>query len=100
MSPMAWTGCSPPAARRAKASQVSDDTRRPDTKIVHGGRRTEWLQGMVNVPVARTSTVLFEDVEAMHAAYPPRDGTLSYGRNGTPTHWSLAEALTDLEPGA
>jgi cystathionine beta-lyase len=55
---------------------------------------------MVNVPVSRTSTVLFDGVEAMHAAYPPRDGTLSYGRNGTPTQWSLAEALTELEPGA
>jgi len=55
---------------------------------------------MVNVPVARTSTVLFEDVASIDAAYPPRDGTLSYGRNGTPTLWSLAEALTELEPGA
>jgi cystathionine beta-lyase len=74
--------------------------KRPDTKLVHGGRRKEWLGGMVNVPVARTSTVLFEDVASMEAAYPPRDGTLSYGRNGTPTLWSLAEALTDLELGA
>jgi cystathionine beta-lyase len=73
---------------------------RPDTKITHGGRRAEWLHGMVNVPVSRTSTVLFDDVETMNAAYPPRDGNLSYGRNGTPTQWSLAEALTGLEPGA
>jgi cystathionine beta-lyase len=73
---------------------------RPDTQLVHGGRRGEWLGGMVNVPVSRTSTVLFEDVASMDAAYPPRDGTLSYGRNGTPTQWSLAEALSELEPGA
>ncbi|MEO8548300.1 MAG: cystathionine beta-lyase [Sphingomicrobium sp.] len=73
---------------------------RPDTKIISAGRRDQWLQGMVNVPVSRTSTVLFEDVEAMNAAYPPEDGRLSYGRNGTPTQWSLAEALTELEPGA
>jgi cystathionine beta-lyase len=73
---------------------------RPETRIINAGRRDEWLQGMVNVPVARTSTVLFEDVEAMNAAYPPEDGRLSYGRNGTPTQWSLAEALTELEPGA
>ena len=73
---------------------------RPDTKIVHGGRRDEWLQGLVNVPVARTSTVLFETVAEMEAGYPPRDGVLSYGRNGTSTQWSLAEALTELEPGA
>jgi cystathionine beta-lyase len=71
-----------------------------DTKLVVGGRRKEWLRGMVNVPVSRTSTVLFESVEQMHAGYPPEDGRLSYGRNGTWTQWSLAEALTDLEPGA
>lgn len=72
----------------------------PDTKLVLGGRRKEWLRGMVNVPVSRTSTILFESVEEIHAAYPPTDGRLSYGRNGTWTQWSLAEALTDLEPGA
>ena len=79
---------------------MSGKDQRPDTKLIHGGRRKEWLGGMVNVPVARTSTVLFEDVASIDAAYPPRDGTLSYGRNGTPTLWSLAEALTELEPGA
>ncbi|MEO7541791.1 MAG: cystathionine beta-lyase [Sphingomicrobium sp.] len=87
---------------------MTDDHKRPggrggtrtDTTITHGGRRDEWLQGMVNVPVSRTSTVLFEDVASMEDSYPPRDGVLSYGRNGTPTLWSLAEALTELEPGA
>src|SRR5688572_33461900 len=79
---------------------MSGKDKRPDTTLVHGGRRKEWLGGMVNVPVARTSTVLFEDVASLEAAYPPRDGTLSYGRNGTPTQWSLAEALNGLEPGA
>ena len=79
---------------------MTNKSQRPDTRLVHGGRRGEWLQGLVNVPVARASTVLFEDVAAMEAAYPPRDGTLSYGRNGTPTHWSLAEALSELELGA
>ena len=71
-----------------------------DTKIVHGGRRKEWLRGMVNVPVSRTSTVIFDSVADLKAGYPPQDGRLSYGRNGTWTQWSLAEALTELEPGA
>jgi cystathionine beta-lyase len=73
---------------------------RPDTKIVHGGRRKDWLRGMVNVPVSRTSTVIFDSVADLKAGYPPQDGRLSYGRNGTWTQWSLAEALTELEPGA
>ena len=74
--------------------------KRPDTQVAHGGRRKEWLRGMVNVPVSRTSTVMFDSVADMHAAYPPKDGRLSYGRNGTETQWALAEALTELEPGA
>jgi len=74
--------------------------KRSETKIVHGGRRKEWLHQMVNVPVSRTSTVLFDNVEDMHAAYPPKQGRPSYGRHGTYTQWSLAEALTELEPGA
>jgi len=79
---------------------AKDPNHRPDTRIVHGGRRKEWLRGMVNVPVSRTSTVIFDSVADLKAGYPPQDGRLSYGRNGTWTQWSLAEALTELEPGA
>jgi cystathionine beta-lyase len=74
--------------------------KRPETQIVQGGRRKEWLRQMVNVPVSRTSTVLFDSVADMHASYPPKQGRPSYGRHGTQTQWSLAEALTELEPGA
>lgn len=71
-----------------------------DTRLVEAGRRREWTQGIVNPAVWRASTILFEDVAEMDEAYPPRAGRLSYGRNGTPTQWALAEALTQLEPGA
>jgi cystathionine beta-lyase len=79
---------------------VSEDGGRPDTKLVTGGRRPEWTRGIVNPPVWRASTILFETVADMRAAYPPQDGRLHYGRSGTPTQWALAEALTELEPGA
>jgi cystathionine beta-lyase len=79
---------------------VSEDEKRADTRLVEGGRRKEWTQGIVNPPVWRASTILFDSVEQMRAAYPPEDGRLQYGRNGTPTQWALAEALTGLEPGA
>jgi cystathionine beta-lyase len=79
---------------------VSEQEDRPDTKLVTGGRRREWTGGIVNPPVWRASTILFDSVEHMRAAYPPEDGRLHYGRNGTPSQWSLAEALTELEPGA
>jgi cystathionine beta-lyase len=79
---------------------VSEEGERPDTKLVSGGRRKEWTSGIVNPPVWRASTILFDSVADMRAAYPPEDGRLHYGRNGTPSQWSLAEALSDLEPGA
>ena len=79
---------------------VSGEDDRTDTRIVAGGRREEWTQGVVNPPVWRASTILFDSVAEMRAAYPPEDGRLYYGRHGTPSQWSLAEALTALEPGA
>ena len=74
--------------------------RKSDTRLAEAGRRREWTGGGVNPPVWRASTLLFDSVEAMEAANPPRDGVLHYGRNGTPTSWALCEALTELEPGA
>jgi cystathionine beta-lyase len=73
--------------------------RRPDTKLVHGGRRKEWRGRLVNPPVHRASTILFDSVAEMRAA-APEFGKLYYGLHGTPTQWALAEALSELEPGA
>ncbi|HYI47847.1 MAG TPA: cystathionine beta-lyase [Allosphingosinicella sp.] len=74
--------------------------RKSGTRLVEAGRRKEWTQGLVNPAIWRASTILFDSVAEMEAANPPRDGTLHYGRNGTPTTWALCEALTEMEPGA
>ncbi|WP_114228847.1 MULTISPECIES: cystathionine beta-lyase [Sphingomonas] len=80
---------------------MSDDPEQsPLTRLVHAGRKREWRGKLVNVPVERTSTVLFDDLADLRASYPPKDGRYSYGRNGTASQWALAEALTALEPGA
>jgi cysteine-S-conjugate beta-lyase len=73
--------------------------KRPDTRLVHGGRRQEWRGPIVNPPVHRASTVLFENVAALEKS-APCFGEPYYGLHGTPTQWALAEALTELEPGA
>lgn len=73
--------------------------RRPDTKLVQGGRRKEWRGRLVNPPVHRASTILFDSVAEMRAA-APEFGEYYYGLHGTPTQWALSEALTELEPGA
>jgi cystathionine beta-lyase len=71
----------------------------PDTRLVHGGRRAEWRGRLVNPPVHRASTILFDSVAEMRAA-APAFGEPYYGLHGTPTQWALSEALTELEPGA
>src|SRR5579859_2833658 len=72
-----------------------------ETRVVTGGRRREWTGPIVNPPVYRASTILFDDCAALKAgAGRNADGEFHYGRRGTPTQWALAEALTELEPGA
>ncbi|MDT8758958.1 cystathionine beta-lyase [Sphingomonas psychrotolerans] len=71
------------------------------TRIVQAGRRDEWTQGVVNPPVWRASTILYDSVAELRArGAADTHHKLFYGRRGTPTQWSLAEALTELEPGA
>lgn len=70
------------------------------TKVVAAGRRKEWTQGIVNPPVWRASTILYDDVAHLRASgASDTHHRLFYGRRGTPTQWSLADALTELEPG-
>ncbi len=74
---------------------------RDETRLASAGRRPEWTGPIVNTPVHRASTILFEDCAALRrGAARNADGDFHYGRRGTPTQWSLAEALTALEPGA
>ena len=71
------------------------------TRVVAAGRRKEWTQGIVNTPVWRASTILYDSVaELREAGGRDTHHRLFYGRKGTPTQWSLADALTELEPGA
>lgn len=79
----------------------TDDSKGNGTKLVGAGRRPEWTQGIVSPPVWRASTILYDTVADMRTA-GGRDThhRLFYGRRGTPTQWSLADALTGLEPGA
>ncbi|MES2497289.1 MAG: cystathionine beta-lyase [Pseudomonadota bacterium] len=73
---------------------------KPGTRLVTAGRHAKAKRGIVNPPVWRASTILFDSVAELRAATrKPHEG-LFYGRRGTPTQWSLADALTELEPGA
>ncbi|WP_028970620.1 cystathionine beta-lyase [Sphingomonas sp. URHD0057] len=78
---------------------MSDKHQRPRTRLVEGGRREEWRRRLVNPPVERASTILFDSVGELEADRPAL-GNYHYGLQGTATHWALSEALTQLEPGA
>ncbi|MFA7594752.1 MAG: cystathionine beta-lyase [Novosphingobium sp.] len=70
------------------------------TRLVLAGRRSEWTGAVVNPPVWRASTHLYEDSADLARGRANADGEFYYGRRGAPTQWALAEALTELEPGA
>ncbi|MEM1197207.1 MAG: cystathionine beta-lyase [Pseudomonadota bacterium] len=71
------------------------------TLLARAGRRAEWTGPVVNTPVWRASTHLYaSEAERKAATGSDKDGDFFYGRRGAPTQWSLAEALTELEPGA
>ncbi|GAB5489366.1 MAG: cystathionine beta-lyase [Parasphingorhabdus sp.] len=73
----------------------------PATQVVSGGRRKQWTEAVVNPPVWRASTHLYDSVEDLKTGLKTNeDGRFFYGRRGSPTQWSLADALSEMEPGA
>ncbi|MFL6725230.1 MAG: cystathionine beta-lyase [Sphingomicrobium sp.] len=78
---------------------MSGTRKRPSTILAEGGRRKSWRGRLVNVPVERASTILFDSVAEL-TGNSPALGEYRYGLQGTATHWALSEALTELETGA
>jgi cystathionine beta-lyase len=68
----------------------------PDTDVAHAGRMSREHFGVVNTPVYRASTVLYDNLKDLEAG----DAPYIYGRLGTPTSRSLENAATELEGGA
>ncbi|WP_427968154.1 cystathionine beta-lyase [Altererythrobacter sp.] len=79
---------------------------KPATRMVEAGRKREWTSmpgkpgGVVNPPVWRASTHLYDNSTDHAEGRPNEDGHFYYGRRGGPTQWALADALTEMEPGA
>src|SRR5690606_13214007 len=82
------------------SGRLNDKPRKPATRLVAAGRRGEWTGAAVNPPVWRGSTHLYADSADLAKGRANEDGQFYYGRRGAPTQWALAEALTELEPGA
>ena len=73
-----------------------------DTALVNAGRSKKvHPRGSVNSVIQRASRWVFDTVEAKkHATRNRANGELFYGRRGTLTHFSLQEAMCELEGGA
>ncbi|HCX14927.1 MAG TPA: cystathionine beta-lyase [Rhodospirillaceae bacterium] len=75
-----------------------------DTKVIRAGNDKTRNAGIVNTPVFHASTIVFDSVKAMNDAdergFRRGEKVMYYGRRGTPTHWTLQDAITELAGGA
>lgn len=74
-----------------------------DTKVIRAGHSRKRNGGVVNTPVYHASTVVFDSMAQLRDVQPRAlkgEKALYYGRLGTPTHWTLEEAITELAGGA
>ncbi|TKI04866.1 cystathionine beta-lyase [Martelella alba] len=72
-----------------------------ETALIRAGRNKKFTQGSVNAVIQRASSLVFDSVQAKKYATAHRaDGELFYGRRGTLTHFSLQQAMVELEGGA
>ena len=70
-----------------------------NTKLTLAGRKPFENYGIVNPPVYRTSTVLFENTKELGKAIKNRFNRTYYGRYGTPTTFALEEGIAEIENG-
>jgi cysteine-S-conjugate beta-lyase len=66
-----------------------------ETLLIGAGRQPEKNYGVVNPPIYRASTILYETVEAFEA--PRKVRGVYYGRGGTPTTFALEDAAAALD---
>jgi len=72
-----------------------------DTRLIHAGRRKSYTGSVVNPPVVRASTIVFDTFAQLKYATQNRGNRVPfYGRRGTDTHFALQEAICELEGGA
>jgi len=76
-------------------------TDKMSTLLVTAGRSKKFGLGAVNPVIQRASSLVFDSVKAKKLATANRaNGELFYGRRGTITHFSLQQAMVELEGGA
>jgi cystathionine beta-lyase len=74
---------------------------REETRLAHLGNDPHRHHGIVNPPVYHASTILYPGYEAFKRRYDGdrRYTSVTYGMNGTPTTFALADAIAAIEGG-
>ncbi|HEX7926553.1 MAG TPA: cystathionine beta-lyase, partial [bacterium] len=70
-----------------------------ETTLVHAGREVDHSVGVVNPPVYHASTIVYPTLEAFKNRAQHRYTGITYGLQGNPTRFALAEAVAALEGG-
>ena len=72
-----------------------------DTQLITAGRAKKYTGAIVNPPIARASTVVFESMAELYTASAGKDdGVEFYGRRGTATTFAFTDAMRELEGAA
>src|SRR5208337_517488 len=70
------------------------------TRLTHAGRAGTHVHGFVNPAVHRGSTVLYPTIaDRLGRHAPRRERYLTYGLDGTQTHWALEDMVAEIEGG-
>ncbi len=78
---------------------MSDENNKhgPHTRLVHTASADPAYNKLVNPPIERASTMLFDKAEDLYAFTP---GARYYGRQGTASQYALRKAIADMEGAA
>lgn len=72
-----------------------------NTQLITAGRSKKFGLGAVNSVIQRASSLVFDSVaDKQQATINRTNGELFYGRRGTLTHFSLQQAMVEIEGGA
>ncbi len=71
----------------------------PQTQLIHAPRKAPQFISTVQPPLFRASTIIFKNTDALFNRHWTDDYDYSYGTHGTPTTYTLADQIAQLEGG-
>lgn len=86
--------------REKAPSKLEQPNWREATRAVHGGPRPSAQSGVINPPVYRASTIIYETVDAYMDRHKGLYDDVIYGLYGTKSTFALADAIAELEQGS